>query len=613
MTTAFHFPLAFEWTQQPDYPVELDAKYAGIIAFASVSGRPWKHDLKTKSFPTKVGTVEDIGSQHGMASKPTDSASGLRWTGIQSVANTGDGYAVLVLAKPSAQLVKDRHLLLGSEAASTYPQAMLAFNMDSATAISQSRFTFVEYLSGFKSRAQSTVSQIDGDWHVFIANRPAGTSAPVLYRDGINVTESSTAVAGIALPAGVYLHVPPTSSTEGSEWPNALLVVFNRPLVYEEIKKFSSNVWQLLGDRQLMFYFDAIATGITERSATDTVMLGDATSTLTAIIDRIVADGVMLLQRDMRAIDRITADGLLILSHNTSELGRVLRDSIMLADVRISTLDRTLIDSVLMASMLRRSFDLAAADRLMLVDTVLAEKLSSGLDITITDTLLLADSVNRTLEKFALDHLLLTDSVTTAIAGAGLVIERLLTDGLLLSDSPIRELLITAGDALLMKDAPIKELLRNLIDNLMLVDSAEALIVTGELEILLRDGVLMEDQFYFDRYAQFRESIFLSDARMSELLRELHDSMLVADGRAMEYGISSISSLLLSDVIERMWGITASEGLLFKDEAATVWTGVVIDFLVYARLKSVDLLGIETSNRDLLGITVSNNIWRVEA
>ena len=230
------------WTSQPQSPVELDPKWAPIITFASLPGLPFRKDLKTKTQPTKIGTVDSSATRVGIASVPADVSSGYRWTGLTPISNTNNGYAYLVVAAPVSRASNGRVLLLGDEAAAAYKQSSLIFNMDKNSTTTAGKVAVVEYNSVALSCADTANTAVDGNWHVWVINRPAGTSSPVIYKDGVNITATSTAGAGIALPAGVYLHVPPTSSAQGYIDPLALSVVFNRPLTASEIAILSASL-----------------------------------------------------------------------------------------------------------------------------------------------------------------------------------------------------------------------------------------------------------------------------------------------------------------------------------------------------------------------------------
>jgi hypothetical protein len=226
---------------QPQYAAPLDAKWKGKVNFVSVTGLPGAQDRVSKKFP--VSAVLRQATPKGLASYTGSGTNGLVWSGLTPVSNTGNGMAFLMLANPAASGTQGRALFLGNEASSFFNQCDLIFNSDKTGTSSSGIFAVTEYDNFFGASAQSIAGQMDGNWHVFIANRPAGDSTWALYRDGINVTDTTTFGTGIAMTAGVRVHCAP--ATTAGYTGNAVLAAVLTSLNRGEIADLSDNPWIL--------------------------------------------------------------------------------------------------------------------------------------------------------------------------------------------------------------------------------------------------------------------------------------------------------------------------------------------------------------------------------
>lgn len=271
-------------------------------------------------------------------------------------------------------------------------------------------------------------------------------------------------------------------------------------------------------------------------------------------------------------------------------------------------------DRPLLADRLRREFDLSLLSSLLTDDATFAEKTTTGgADIAIIDKLLMIEASALNIEKVLREDMLVVDAQIIEKLG-GIMLQ--LSDGILLDDRVARDALLVLRDAVLLNDAlMVKELLRALYDALLLSDSVDASPLRGDLDRLIQEGVLLSDAYSLlsSRAALFRDSLFLSDQRIGELLRQLRETMMLSDARALERDLSATASLLLDDIISRMWTLTLTDGLFSEDVATQQWYGVVLEFLVYARLDFGDPIGITVSHADPIGIETSHNAWRVEA
>lgn len=249
--------------RQPNHPVGLSPEWASKIAFASLVGQGWNYDLKTKISPSVVGTgLSKTVGRHGAATIASNDTSGLFWGGRRLLANGNDGYAMLFLAAPVSQAEGDRAIVIGSESAGdSYNQITFIFNADKDAAVTAGKFAILEYNSAFANRADSTAGQVDGNWHVFIANRPSGAVAQRLYRDGLDVTGTQASASGVATTAGISVLCSPASTSAGFEHPASLAVVFFAPLSTSDINTLSANPWAILESQPRQIYVASAGGG----------------------------------------------------------------------------------------------------------------------------------------------------------------------------------------------------------------------------------------------------------------------------------------------------------------------------------------------------------------
>lgn len=248
--------------QPKDFSPALSGDWAGIVGFASVTGRSAAIDAKSRTLATPTGTISVVPTVQGLASKASSATSTrLSWTSLQPVAAMGDGYAMLVYAAPASAGALQRAFSLGAEAASAYTNAALIFNSSLTGVATAGRVAFKEYSGSDKGQAETASTEVTGDWRVFIVNRPAGTYAPSIYVDGRDATLASTSSAGVAFTAGVHVHGQPTSTTTGYDGLLSLAVAFRRPLSISEIRDLSQNPWQIFRKSPGRVYFFPSAAG----------------------------------------------------------------------------------------------------------------------------------------------------------------------------------------------------------------------------------------------------------------------------------------------------------------------------------------------------------------
>ncbi|PTR17493.1 hypothetical protein C8R31_101657 [Nitrosospira sp. Nsp2] len=241
-------PLLKRHLIQPQYSVELDPAWKDRVAFASITGLPGSEDIVTRSFPAEGSTVGRRPSQKGLASYTGNVAHGLVWSSLRPIPSIfATGMTFLMYAKPVAGGTLQRAFFVGDElpaVSSQYNQACFAFNCTASGTASSGLFSTFEYNFGFQGTGQSSAGVVDGEWHVFIATRPAGFGSWTLYRDGINVTSSGTPANGVILTDGCRVHVHP-GATQGYPDDAELAVILKEYTTPEDALRLSNNPWQI--------------------------------------------------------------------------------------------------------------------------------------------------------------------------------------------------------------------------------------------------------------------------------------------------------------------------------------------------------------------------------
>src|SRR3972149_1471048 len=191
-------------------------------------------DFRTKSLPTISGRTIQIGST---------------------------GLAMLVFANPIAQSERDTAIFLGNEGSSPYPQQVFVFNVDKGAVSNIGGCAYWEYNTTYKTRVDTDTTAITGNWNVFVVTRTPQQAA-LIYRNGLNITNSSASASFGAIVAGCYVGNTSTfSNNRGADWPIALVVVLDRALSPQEVWVLSQNPWQIFAPTALNIWSDYVVGG----------------------------------------------------------------------------------------------------------------------------------------------------------------------------------------------------------------------------------------------------------------------------------------------------------------------------------------------------------------
>lgn len=228
-------------------------------------------------------------------------------------------------------------------------------------------------------------------------------------------------------------------------------------------------------------------------------------------------------------------------------------------------------------------------------------------ELLIVDSMELLDSDTKGEEKNISDTLFLSDQEFIQS-----ITQLIITDNILLSDSKINELDLLLIDSILISDELIKALELLSLDSLFINDSVSTEIISGGvLSITVVDSLLLLDDQIKERSHLVTDSLLLGDSQFNEFVRDLIDNLLVKDLDTKEISLTSMDRLLLGDSANRIMELLHLEGLLIRDSSLTQKISASIAVLVYAKLKSVDYLGITArAVGNYLGITegaIDNN------
>ena len=83
-----------------------------------------------------------------------------------------------------------------------------------------------------------------------------------------------------------------------------------------------------------------------------------------------------------------------------------------------------------------------------------------------------------------------------------------------------------------------------------------------------------------------------------DVSRRFDDGLFLLDRRASDRSITRMDLVLLAALVARLRELLQREGMLLSDSALAQWFPTVVEFLTYARLSIVALLGLQTASRD---------------
>lgn len=273
-----------------------------------------------------------------------------------------------------------------------------------------------------------------------------------------------------------------------------------------------------------------------------------------------IADGIYMLDPDTRDQQHQLMDAMMLNPGRMSDLlKQVPQDTFLFSDQRVNDMLRHLSDGMLLSD--ARYFDLLIA---------------------------------------RIDMLLLGDSVATQLLGQGAEYTRDVSDGLLLDDWRYFDRLIARLSSLFLYDT-----------------AATQVTVPGQVvnEVALSDGLLLDDRRLSDLGLAVLSRLLMNDTGMTgvEKIRTALDGLLMyAMPRALSLELNRTDMILMNDFVSQMRSLLWAENLLLSESQAVALIGTLVAYLVYARLRNVEFLGIRNEARDFLGRSIGSTKWRMD-
>lgn len=132
----------------------------------------------------------------------------------------------------------------------------------------------------------------------------------------------------------------------------------------------------------------------------------------------------------------------------------------------------------------------------------------------------------------------------------------------------------------------------------------------GAIELLERDGLLLDDRTLSDRALRIMVGMLLHDSPMLDRALGMIDGLTHTDQLvSRDIDISRGSELFLDDRVMQMREMLWAEGMYLSTSAERQVLGVIISYLVKARLNVRDPLGVRLSVRDPLGVRIGVTDW----
>ena len=388
------------------------------------------------------------------------------------------------------------------------------------------------------------------------------------------------------------------------------------PAGYRDDEVIISNKPLLLGDNA-----EALINALGEFLIylSDGLMLDDRVGF--GSIDRKVVDSLLVASSVRRAIESAMRDGLLMydeVAEISKGLELVIRDGLFLLSVaaraREVEAQRQFVDKMLLSDAPVRDLVKEMGDKLMLGDRAVLDggrliAIMDGLFVSddqysdlakkLRDAIFTADARTSDLMKLVIDKLLLGSEGATLREGKGLLN---ISDGLMITDRQVLDAHKRMREALFLQDGYARELLKYLLDKMMLGSSGRWEI--GLKEVIRLDGLFTPDRSILQMQKLVRESLLLNEqtAVASKLTsRELLEKLFLRDYRTTTRDTYHLDQQFVSDVSRLIMETLLRDNLVVGDRVAAQWYPVLIEFLTYARLRVVQLLGVSTRAIDFLG------------
>lgn len=236
--------------------------------------------------------------------------------------------------------------------------------------------------------------------------------------------------------------------------------------------------------------------------------------------------------------------------------------------------ERTAVDGIGISDAPRKQENHLAFESVLFSDT---QKVS--IDKILIDRVFLTDSISKSMSKLLLDMLFLGDSGLAQII-SGLV-ERLLTDKVLLLDYSQK---IQEG---------------RLIDGLLLGDQRGAINLTKVLE----DRFFITDTIVLQALKVLHDKVLLGDSELRQKALQLLqlDITLIADLRFSQTDKSIQDVIETSEYVIKFAQMLTIDNMLFSDQSTQLLLSSVVEYLISAQLRMINLLSIRVGhNNDYL-------------
>ena len=274
-------------------------------------------------------------------------------------------------------------------------------------------------------------------------------------------------------------------------------------------------------------------------------------------------------------------DGIMMLDPSASDQQHTLSEAMLLDPLRTSDLHRVLLDPM------------------FLYDEISERRINRF--VAAADQLLMSDARYFDLLLARIDMLMMGDTSAQDLLGAGgQTFTRAALDGLLMEDGRFFDFLIARLSSLFLYDTV-----------------ATQTTIPGQVinTVALTDGLLLDDRRLSDLALALVSRMLLADTAYvgAEKAREALDGLLMyALPRALTLELTRADTALLNDYVTQARSILWAEGLLFSESQATALIGTLIAYLVYARLRGVEFMGIRLAFKDYLGRRIGSTKWRMD-
>lgn len=486
--------------------------------------------------------------------------------GLSTAAAQLSGFAVIAPDDSGYENASSRYMFLSNRTSANSGWSWGRF--DGGTGVAKQDFTFqgVSELLDTGSPLASGETPMGFIWNgatmVFYANGQQTTSQPAT-----SLSAGTDIVLGAQSSDGVGI---------GAYWVDrvGIIAMFDRAITARHMLEMHARPygWIVAPSFERRIYLPAAAGGGTTNEVS-------------------ASDGLYLL--DLRRKEELhqLAEGFLMVDARTSQVSLLGHDKMFLFDQALAQAvrQRYVLDPIYLLDSYSSAQQHVTGDGLYLLDTRVGVQ-----EHTFREGVLLNDYSIKSLLKVLADGLLLFDQVTSSAA---------------------QQFSVTVIDGLYLQDYYLRAVLKIIRDAMLLFDQVTAQTTTGQnlYTVTATDFMLLGDSDTRQLLKQVIEFMLLGDSVQRELLRTriASDQVLLTDLVQRAIGKYGLDSLMLDDASRRLREMLLREGLYLSDSAATALFVIGAEFLTFARLRMVHLLGIRISAVHLLGIRIGVAGWKV--